>query len=150
MYCPAIGIAAAVMVLPALFRRRRRSRGEDLEQDGALRKPSWAPPGGVSPVAWTAATVCLAAVAQHLAFRQNYPRRSELLSWLGLHTMLYATFSRVYYDERSPVLAAGWSLTDLLVCQVTLYRALGVSGRVALGLVPVNLWLLGGGAGEIV
>ena len=85
--------------------------------------------------------MALAAAAQHLAFRQNHARRTELLAYLAAHFALYATFSRVYFDERSPVLAAAWTSADFAVCHLAFYRALPVSRPVALAFAPVNLWL---------
>ncbi len=136
-----VGIAAAVMALPTLFRRHKRETVDEQEQYRQYKTPEWAPPGWAFPVAWTASTLALAASAQHIAFRQNHPRREELLVYLGLHTALYATFSRVYFDERSPVLAAAWTVGDFAICHLAFYRAWGVSDRVAAGFLPVNLWL---------
>ena len=135
------GIAAAVMALPTLFRKRRTTRAEDDELYADFQQPKWAPPGWAFPVAWTVSTVSLAAAGAHLLLRPGHPRRAELLAYLGLHSALYAPFSRVYFDERSPVLAAAWTTADLAVCHLAFYRALGVNGKVAAGFVPVNLWL---------
>ena len=135
------GIAAAVMALPSLFRKRRTTRAEDDELYADFKQPKWAPPGWAFPVAWTASTVALSATAAHLLLRPGHARRAELLTYLGIHTALYATFSRIYFDERSPVLAAGWTVADFAVCHLAFYRALGVNGRAAAGFVPVNLWL---------
>lgn len=101
------GIAGAVMLLPTLFRKRRTTRAEEDELYADLRQPRWAPPAWAFPVAWTVSTVGLSAAAAHLLLRPGHRRRGELLTYLALHTGLYATFSRVYFDERSPVLAAG-------------------------------------------
>ncbi len=137
-----IGIAGAVMVLPTLFRRRSyTTRAEDDKLYADFKQPAWAPPGYVFPIAWTASTIALAAGAQRVLLRPRHGRRAELLAYFGLHTAIYATFSRVYFDERSPVLAAIWTVSDLAVCHLAFYRALGVSGEVAAGFVPVNLWL---------
>ena len=135
------------MALPLLFRRRRAVGGaegtKELESQvyRSFKTPAWAPPSWAFPVAWTLNTVALAATAQHLLVRPHSPRRNELLAYLGLHTALYATFSRVYFDERSPVLAAVWTLADFAVCHVGFYRALGPQRLAAMGFVPVNLWL---------
>ena len=138
-----LGITAAALALPSLFRKRGNTRDADGDDDFYERQvtPSWAPPGWAFPVAWGLNTLALAAATQHLAFRQNHPRRSELLAYLAVHFALYATFSRVYFDERSPVLAATWTAADFAVCHLAFYRALGVSGPVAGAFVPVNLWL---------
>ena len=135
------GLAGAVMLLPSLFRKRRTTRAEDDELYADLETPDWAPPAWAFPVAWTASTVALAAAGAHLLLRPGHRRRTELLTYLAIHTALYATFSRVYFDERSPVLAAGWTVADFLVCHLAFYRAVGVNGKVAGGFVPVNLWL---------
>ncbi len=129
------------MALPGLFRRRGTTRQEDDELYQDFKQPVWAPPGWAFPVAWTASTIGLAAAVQHVLLRPQHRRRGELLAYLGVHTALYATFSRVYFDERSPVLAAVWTVSDLAVCHLAFYRALGVNSKVALGFVPVNLWL---------
>lgn len=135
-------IAGAVMALPLLLRKRRSRRSEDEAlYETQLEQPAWAPPSYVFPIAWTASTISLAAAAQHLLLRPWHERRSELLAYLTAHTALYATFPRVYFDERSPVLAAAWTCADLLICHIAFYRALGVNRRVAAGFVPVNLWL---------
>lgn len=135
------GIAGAVMLLPSVFRKRRDARAEDDEVYDDLQQPKWAPPTWAFPVAWTASSVALAATAAHLILRPGHRRRTELLTYLGLHTALYATFSRVYFDERSPFLAAAWTTADFAVCHLAFYRALGVNGKAAAGFVPVNLWL---------
>ena len=135
------GLAGVTMLLPSLFRKRRTTREADDERYADLNRPEWAPPAYAFPIAWTVSTVALAATGAHLLLRPRHRRRGELLTYLGVHAALYATFSRVYFDERSPVLAAGWTAGDFLVCHLAFYRALGVSGRVAAGFVPVNLWL---------
>ena len=136
-----LGIAAAAMALPLVFRKRGSSRREDDDFYDKQVTPSWAPPGWAFPVAWGLNTVALAAAHQYVGFRQNMPRRTELLTYLYLHWLLYGTFSRVYFDERSPMLAAGWTAADFAVCHLAFYRALGVDGKVAGAFVPVNLWL---------
>ena len=133
-------IAGAVMALPLLLRKRRSRRSEDEAlYETQLEQPAWSPPSYVFPIAWTASTISLAAAAQHLLLRPRHERRSELLAYLTAHTALYATFPRVYFDERSSVLAAAWTCADLLICHIAFYRALGVNRRVAAGFVPVNL-----------
>lgn len=134
-------IAGAVTLLPSVFRKRRATRADEDEMYEGLQQPKWAPPGWVFPVAWTVSTIGLSAAAAHLLMRPRHRRRGELLTYLGIHTAIYATFSRVYFDERSPLLAAGWTLADLLVCHLAFYRAQGVNSKVAAGFVPVNLWL---------
>ncbi len=136
-----VAIAGAAMALPTLLRRRKTTRREDDEVYQDLKQPPWAPPAYVFPIAWTVSTIGLALAAQHLLLRPGHKRRTELLTYLGVHTALYSTFPRVYFDERSPVMAAAWTVSDFLVCHLAFYRALGVNGKVAAGLVPVNLWL---------
>ena len=143
------GFSTGVLLLPLLIAGRKRglnskaheADGQGYPRQRDLSRPKWAPPEWVAPVAWVASTVPLAAVAQRLAFRQNHPRRAELLGYIGLHTLLYATQSRVCDDGRSPVLAAVWTVSDSIVCHLALYRALRVNKRIAAGFVPVNLWL---------
>ena len=155
-----LGITAAVLALPSLFRKRGQrpaSREEEDEFYEQQRTPSWAPPGWAFPVAWTLATVSLAAGTQRLLFAadkltttsriagksdwQDSSRRQELLFYYGLHYLLYATFSRVYFDERSPVLAAAWTSADFALCHLAFYRAWNFDRQVAASFIPVNLWL---------
>jgi len=147
-----LGITAVALVVPMLLRKRSAvatisgtTAITEVSSDTAFYKqqklPDWAPPQWAFPVAWTLNTVALAAAAQHLAFRQNHPRRGELLGYLALHTAIYASFQRVYFDERSPILGAIWTAADFAVCHVAFYQALSVNRRLAMAFVPVNLWL---------
>ena len=143
-----LGLAAVALAAPLVLRKRTRDADDAAPRDAddddfyeRQARPPWAPPAWAFPVAWTLNTVALAAAAQHLAFRQNHARRTELLAYLAAHFALYATFSRVYFDERSPVLAAAWTSADFAVCHLAFYRALPVSRPVALAFAPVNLWL---------
>lgn len=136
-----IGVAAAALALPALLRRRGASRADDDAYYRALKTPAWAPPAWAFPAAWTLNTLALAWASQRLARDPAHPRRSELLVLLVLHWALYGTFGRVYFDARSPVLAAAWTGADFLVCHLGFYRALPVARPTALAFVPVNLWL---------
>ncbi len=143
-----LGIAGFAIALPLVFRRstgkagasRRALAADDVFYESA-NKPTWAPPAYAFPLAWSVSTLCLAAAFQYLAFRQNHPRRRELLTYLGLHGLFYASFPRVYFDEKSPVLAAGWTLADFAICHLAFYRTLGINRKLAEAFVPVNLWL---------
>ena len=134
-------LAAAVFALPALLRKRGTDRRDDDAFYDGLSTPTWAPPPWAFPVAWAINTAALAWAAQRLYRDRALPRRGELLGLLAVHTALYATFGRVYFGERSPVLAAGWTAADLAVCHLAFYRALAVDPPAAAAFVPVNLWL---------
>ena len=136
-----VAVAAAVLALPALFRKRGTDRrGDDAFYD-ELSTPPWAPPPWAFPAAWTLNTVALAWAAQRLYRDRALPRRGQLLGLLAAHAALYATFGRVYFGERSPVLAAGWTAADFAICHLAFYRALAVDRPAAAAFVPVNLWL---------
>ena len=136
-----LGIAAAALALPSILRRRATARADDDRLYRELRTPGWAPPAWAFPAAWTVNTLALAWAHQRLWRDGANPRRGELLALLTAHWTLYATFDRVYFGERSPVLAAAWTAADFLVCHAGFYRALAVDRPAALAFVPVNLWL---------
>ena len=136
-----LGIAAAALGLPSLLRRRGTTREDDDRLYRQLRTPTWAPPAWAFPLAWSLNTLALAWAHQRIWRDDANPRRGELLALLTTHWALYATFNRVYFGERSPVLAAGWTAADFAVCHAGFYRALGVDRPAALAFVPVNLWL---------
>lgn len=136
-----LGIAAAAFALPPTLRRGGFSRERDRDFYRAEQTPRWAPPAWAFPVAWGVSTLALAAATQHLLRHAEHPRRHELLTYLGVHGALFVTFERAYFGERSPVLAAAWTTADFAVCHLAFYRAFGVDRGLALGWVPVNLWL---------
>lgn len=133
----AFGLAANAVSGLSLGRRR-----EDQRYYEALRQAPFAPPGWVFGPAWTINNISvLWGNVRLLNLPADTPHRQPLLWLQGASWLIFSTFSYVYFNKRSPILAFTWTggMYMLTICSMLL--ASKIDRKIVLSLVTLFLWL---------
>ena len=133
----AFGLAANAVSGLSLGRR-----SEDRRYYEGLRQAPFAPPGWVFGPAWTINNISvLWGNLRLLNLPADTPQRQPLLWLQGASWLIYSTFSYVYFNKRSPILAFTWTggMYILTICSMLL--ASKIDRKIVLSLVTLFLWL---------
>ena len=76
-----------------------------------LDQAPWAPPGWLFGPAWTFNNIFLMFALQRL-INADLPARKKLLVLQALIWVVFFSFGYVYFNRRSPILAAVWTFSD--------------------------------------
>lgn len=133
----AFGLAANAVSGLSLGRR-----AEDRRYYEGLRQAPFAPPGWVFGPAWTINNISvLWGNLRLLNLPADTPQRQPLLWLQGASWLIFSTFSYVYFNKRSPILAFTWTggMYILTICSMLL--ASKIDRKIVLSLVTLFLWL---------
>ena len=132
--------AAAVFVGLALV-AQLTSRPRDRRYYRELRRPGFAPPAWVFPVAWTALNALQLWADGRLLNGREIEGRRTLLGLRGANWLLYALFTPAFFRARSPVLGGAVAVAQTLTAFATIFRARRAAPGVAAALTPLAGWL---------
>ena len=142
MNSPRIGPvhAAAFFVGLALMAQLTSNKG-DRRYYRELKRPSFAPPGWVFPLAWTALNVLQVWGDARLINRGSFDGRKRLLGLRGVNWLLYALFNPAFFRARSPVLGEAVTVAQALNTFATIFAARRSAPDLAAALTPLAGWL---------
>ncbi|MBV9788669.1 MAG: tryptophan-rich sensory protein [Chloroflexi bacterium] len=133
----AFGLAANAVSALSLGRRTDQQRYYE-----GLKQAPFAPPGWVFGPAWTINNISvLWGNLRLLNLPADTPQRQPLLWLQGASWLIFSTFSYVYFNKRSPILAFTWTggMYILTICSMLL--ASKIDRKIVLSLVTLFLWL---------
>lgn len=107
-----------------------------------LRQAPFAPPGWVFGPAWTINNISvLWGNLRLLNLPADTPQRTTLLWLQGASWAIFSTFSYVYFNRRSPILAFVWTAGMYALTITSILLASKIDGKIALSLATLCAWL---------
>lgn len=103
-------IAVGVSAIGGLASRQSSKKETDI-YNKELKQAPWAPPGWLFGPAWTTINIFLLLALQRL-LQSNIPAKKKLIILQSLIWVIFFTFGYVYFNKKSPVLAAVWTMSD--------------------------------------
>ena len=105
-----------------------------------LKQAPWAPPAKVFGPAWAVNNYFLLRALKQLLESENISNRKSLLLKQAAIWVIFFSFGYVYFQKKSPVLAAIWTLGDALLAASSFTNALKADKKIALNYLPLLGW----------
>ncbi len=102
-------LSVVVSAIGGLASGQPRSKDKQLYKK--LKQAPWAPPGWLFAPAWNINNFFLLLALQKL-LSSNIPQKKKLLALQAMIWLIFFSFGYVYFNKRSPVLAATWTIAD--------------------------------------
>jgi tryptophan-rich sensory protein len=115
--------------------------GGDPSSYGRLREAPFAPPAWVFGPVWFLLNICVLWGNLQLLNQRDLRYRHTLLGLQGLSWIIYATFSFVNFQLKSPVLAFDWTFAMLLLTLISVMLSWNGDRKIAFSLLPLLAWL---------
>lgn len=134
--------AAFLIGVTALTRWSKPQREADIAFYETQKSPVWSPPGVAFPLVWPVNNLALSwGGLRLLNAPATLPHRRTLLALQGVLWLDFATFGAAYFQRRSPILLAVWTLADAgtAVASWVLARRTG-DPKLPFAYLPVTAW----------
>lgn len=131
-------IAIAVSAIGGLASRQSSKKEADI-YNKELKQAPWAPPGWLFGPAWTTINVFLLLALQRL-LQSNIPAKKKLIILQALIWTVFFTFGYVYFNKKSPVLAAVWTMSDAALAVASFIISYKAEKKLAYYYLPLLLW----------
>ena len=142
MTSPRIGpVHAAAFFVGLTLVAQLTSNRSDRRYYRDLKRPGFAPPAWVFPVAWTGLNLMQVWADARLVNGKDIEGRRTLLALRGVNWLLYALFNPAFFRARSPVLGEAVTVAQMLNTFATIFTARRSAPGVALALTPMAGWL---------
>lgn len=115
--------------------------GGNFSSYGHLHQAPFAPPAWVLGPVWLCLNLCVLWGNLRLLNRHELRYRHTLLGIQGLSWLIYATFSFVNFQLKSPVLAFDWTFAMMLLTLTGIMLSWKGDRKIALSLLPLLVWL---------
>lgn len=104
-----------------------------------LKQAPWAPPAGAFAPAWTINNFFLINAIRNILEKDMPEKRKLLLLQAGIW-FIFFSFNYVYFNKKSPVLAAIWTMSDNVLAIASLLLCMRHDKKTALNYIPLVLW----------
>ncbi|MBW4890687.1 tryptophan-rich sensory protein [Mucilaginibacter sp. HMF5004] len=104
-----------------------------------LKQAPWAPPAWLFGPAWTFNNIFLLLGLQSI-IRSDTNEKQKLLLMQGAIWAIFFSFGYVYFNKRSTVLAAIWTMGDAALATASIILALKGDKKLSLYYLPLLLW----------
>ncbi len=104
-----------------------------------LLQAPWSPPGWLFGPAWTFNNIFILLALQMLV-STSVPKRKHLLILQGCIWFIFFSFGYVYFNRRSPVLAAVWTIGDAILAITSFAMVFKNNRKLAFHYLPLILW----------
>ena len=136
-------IALAALVVSAIggLASLQSSKEDKALYLNKLKQAPWAPPSWVFGPAWTINNFFLLLALQHLAKYYTTERR-KLLILQSFIWAIYFSFGFIYFNKKSPILAATWTVSDAIFAIMSYHLANKSCKKLAAYFLPLVAWTL--------
>lgn len=107
-----------------------------------LKQAPWAPPAWLFGPAWTINNFFLLLGLQQLINESEGEDRKRLLALQGGIWAIFFSFNYIYFNKKSPVLAALWTMSDAVLATISLAIAAKADKKLAAKYLPLTAWAL--------
>lgn len=128
-----------VSVLGALSTGVSRRRGRRL-YDKKLAQAPWAPPGWLFGPVWSVNNYFLLLALRQLLQRDDLPQKKKLLIQQAIIWLIFFSFGYVYFQKKSPWLAAVWTLADAVLAGSSFFSAFKTNKSLGYKYLPLLGW----------
>jgi len=104
-----------------------------------LKQAPWAPPAWLFAPAWTVNNYFLLTGLQHL-LESDIPEKKKLLLLQSMIWVIFFSFGYVYFNKKSSLLAAIWTMADAKLAASSFYIAYKSNKKLALYYLPLLIW----------
>ncbi len=104
-----------------------------------LKQAPWAPPAWLFAPAWTVNNYFLLLALQHL-LEKDIPEKKKLLLLQSMIWVIFFSFGYVYFNKKSPLLAAIWTMSDAALAAASFYTAYKTDKKLACYYLPLLAW----------
>lgn len=131
-----IAVAASVIGGLASFTSDKKDKKLYNKQ---LKQAPWAPPSWLFGPAWTVNNVFLLLALQRI-LKSDIPQRKKLLIMQGAIWVIFFSFGYVYFNKKSTVLAALWTVSDAALAAASFITLLKADKKAAYEYAPLLAW----------
>jgi benzodiazapine receptor len=104
-----------------------------------LQQAAWAPPAWLFGPAWTFNNLFILFALQRI-MRSDIPVKKKLLLLQGAIWVIFFSFGYVYFNRKSSILAAIWTIADTSLAATSLVLASRYDKKLAANYLPLLLW----------
>jgi translocator protein len=108
--------------------------------EGKLEQAPWAPPAKLFGPAWMANNYFLLKALKQLLENKNIPDKKKLLLKQAAIWAIFFSFGYVYFQKKSPLLAAIWTLADAWLGVSSFTNTIRSNKRLAFDYLPLLAW----------
>ena len=105
-----------------------------------LKQAPWSPPGWLFGPAWTFNNFFLLWALIKIIHLGASPIKTGLLYMQLFIWIIFYSFDFVYFNKKSPILAAIWTKSDFLLALISFMTAWGIDLNLAFCYAPLTLW----------
>ena len=105
-----------------------------------LKQAPWAPPAKLFGPAWSVNNYFLLKALRQLLESDSIPEKRKLLIKQVAIWVIFLSFGYVYFQKKSPILAAIWTLADALLATSSFANAIRSNKRLAFNYLPLLGW----------
>lgn len=131
-------IAVALSAIAGLASRQSSKNEADIYTK-ELKQAPWAPPGWLFGPAWTTINIFLLLALQRL-LQSDISGKKKLIILQSLIWVVFFTFGYVYFNKKSPVLAAVWTMSDAALAAASFIISYKADKKLAYYYLPLLLW----------
>jgi translocator protein len=107
-----------------------------------LQQAPWAPPAVAFAIVWPVINYFLIQSLLRLLQKEPSPAKRKQLVIQGFIWAIFFSFNYVYFNRKSSVLAAAWTMADSILSILGFSFALKMDKRIAYGYIPLAVWTL--------
>lgn len=105
-----------------------------------LKQAPWAPPAPTFAIVWPIVNFFLIQSLVHLFQFEKSPAKRRQLIIQGFVWAIFFSFNYVYFNKKSSILAAAWTMTDSVLAWLGFSFALKMDKNIAYGYLPLAAW----------
>jgi tryptophan-rich sensory protein len=105
-----------------------------------LKQAPWAPPAWTFAVAWPVVNFFLVQTILRLLQQEPSPAKRRQIVIQAFIWSIFFSFNYVYFNKKSSVLAAIWTMADSALAWMGFGLALKMDKRMAYGYLPLAIW----------
>jgi benzodiazapine receptor len=105
-----------------------------------LKQAPWSPPAKLFGPAWSVNNYFLLKALKHLLESDSIPGKRKLLIRQVAIWVIFLSFGYVYFQKKSPILAAIWTLADAWLATSSFANAIRSNKRLAFNYLPLLGW----------
>lgn len=135
-----VALATVVVSLLGALSTGVSKRRERRLYDKKLKQAPWAPPAWVFGPAWSVNNFFLLLALRQLLQRNDIPQKKKLLIQQAAIWLIFFSFGYVYFQKKSPLLAAVWTLADAVLAGSSFFSAFKRNKSLGYKYLPLLGW----------